>query len=74
MFDFLFTYTDGNTYQVQNVTKIIIKTASGSQELSGDGILSARIPLNTMCLYSASGNVTVSGANLMVIDIMKKDN
>ena len=72
MFDFHFVYFDENTYDVKDVTKIIVHTPSGSQELLGDAILSARIPLNTMYLYTPDGNITVSGNNLMVIDIKKQ--
>lgn len=73
MFDFHFTYSDGNTYDVRGVTKIVIKSTSGTQEFSGDDILTARIPLSSMYLYSQSGNVSVSGTNLMVVDVLKRD-
>ncbi len=73
MFDFHFAYSDGNTYDVRGVTKIVFKTVSGIQELSGDDILTARIPLGLICLYSQTGNVTVSGTNLIVVDVLKRD-
>ncbi len=73
MFDFHFVYTDGNTYDINNVYKIAIQTSSNLKELTGDDILSAKLPLKTMWLYSANGNFTVSGANLMVIDVVKQN-
>ncbi len=73
MFDFHFVYSDGNTYDVRGVTKIVFKSTSGIQELSGDDILTAKIPMGLMHLYSQSGNVTVSGTNLMVVDVLKSD-
>lgn len=73
MFDFRFVYSDGNTYYVKDVTKFAFKTASGIQEVSGDDILTARIPLGLIFLYSQTGNVTVSGTNLIVMDVLKCD-
>lgn len=73
MFDFHFAYSDGNSYDVTGVTKVIIRTATGTQELEGDEILTSKLPLNTMCLYSSDKNVTISGANLLVIDVLKQD-
>lgn len=75
MFDFHFVYSTGITYDVQNVNKIIIAKPSsanqGSVEIEGDEILSARIPLKSMCLYSDDGNFTVSGTDLIIIDVKK---
>lgn len=48
MFEFHFVYSDGNTYDVSDVNKILIQTASGNQEYCGDAILSARIPLKNI--------------------------
>lgn len=72
MFTFSFVYSDGGSYVVQDVNKIVIQTASGSMEVVGDDILTARLPLKSMCLYSNGGNVSVSGTNLMVIDVSKQ--
>lgn len=73
MFNFHFVYSDGNMYDVNDVTKIIVKTSTGLQEIEGDEILTAKIPLNFMYLYSQNGNVTISGTNLMVVDVLKSD-
>lgn len=73
MFDFHFAYSDGNTYDVTGVTKVFIKKASNIKELEGDEILTSRLPLDTMYLYSSAKNVTISGTNLLVIDVLKKD-
>lgn len=73
MLDFHFVYSDGNTYDVKGVTKILVRTSTGMQEIKGDDILTAKIPLGIMCLYSQNGNVTVSGTNLMVVDVLKRD-
>lgn len=73
MFDFHFVYRDGSTYDVKEVTKILVNTSAGVQEIKGEDILTARIPLNFMCLYSQNGNVTISGTNLMVVDVLKCD-
>ena len=72
MFDFHFAYSDGNTYDVTGVTKIVIQTAAGSKEISGDEILTSLLPLKTMCLFSPDENVTISGDNLIAIDVLKK--
>lgn len=74
MFDFRFFYSDGNTYHVENVTKAFVKTLGGKQELTGDDILTEKICLSDMFLYTPNGNITISGANLMVVDIMKQEN
>lgn len=73
MFDFHFVYADGNTYDVERVTKILYNTTAGTRKIEGENILDEKIPLSTMCLYSQSGNVTVSGKNLMVVDVLKRD-
>lgn len=73
MFDFHFAYSDGNTYNVNNVSKIKIPSSSGTKEIKGDDILTAVLPLKSMCLYSDAGNVTISGTNLMVVDVLKRD-
>lgn len=72
MFDFHFVYTDGRTYDIANVNKIVIQTASSLKELTGDAILSTDIPLKTMHLYSTNGNCTISGNNLLIIDVIKQ--
>lgn len=71
MFDFYFFYSDGRDYEIKNVTKILVESPTGLKEISGDNILSARIPLRTTYLYTDDGSYTVSGANLMVIDVRK---
>lgn len=73
MFDFHFIYSDGNTYDVKGVTKIRIGTTNGTKEFEGDQILTATIPLYTISLYFQNGNVTVSGTNLVIIDVRKHD-
>lgn len=73
MFDFHFVYSDGNTYDVKGVTKIFVKSPSGLIEFTDDDILTAKIPIGTMYLYSQNGNVTVSGTNLMIVDVLKHD-
>lgn len=73
MFDFHFIYSDGNTYDVKGVTKIRIGTTNGTKEFEGDQILTVTIPLYTIFLYSQNGNVTVSGTNLVIIDVRKHD-
>lgn len=72
MFDFHFAYSDGNTYDVKNVTKIKVMKSSGMTEISGDNILSDMIPLKSMCLYTDNGNISISGKDLMVIDVLKQ--
>lgn len=73
MFDFHFVYADGNTYDVENVTKLVTFSTNGPVEHTGDQILNVNIPLKVMCLHSAKGNVTVSGENLIVIDVLKQE-
>ncbi len=72
MFDFHFAYSDGNTYDIKNVNKISLQTPAGTKDIVGKDILSTYIPLETMSLYTDNGNVTISGTNLMVIDILKQ--
>ena len=74
MFDFHFVYSDGNTYDVKGVNKVMIQTPSNLKEVSGDSILATPLPLKTMYLYTANGCFTISGANLMVIDVLKQEN
>lgn len=73
MLDFRFTYSDGNFYEVKGVKKIIISTPSSTREVPGDEILATLLPLKTMYLYTTDGNITVSGTNLMVIDVVRQD-
>ena len=73
MYDFIFVYADGRTYNVNAVNKLVIHSTSGATEYTGDNILNVNIPLKTMYLHSAKGNVTISGTNLMVIDVMKHE-
>lgn len=72
MFSFLFTYSDGNTYKVNGVNKVIIH--GSAKEFSGEEILNTALPLKTMSLYTPDKNVTVSGNNLIVIDILREKN
>lgn len=74
MFDFHFVYSDGNTYDIKGVNKITIHTSTSLKEISGDSILTTPLPLKTMYLYTANGCFTVSGTNLMVIDVLKQEN
>lgn len=71
MFDFYFAYSDGRHCEVKNVTKILVESPSSLKEISGDDILSAKIPLKTTYLYTNDGNYTVSGTNLMMINVRK---
>lgn len=73
MFDFHFVYSDGNIYDVNGVNKIMIQTPSNLKEVSGDSILTTPLPLMTTYLYTANGCITVSGTNLMVIDVLKQE-
>lgn len=73
MFDFHFVYSDGNTYDIKNVNKISYQAPSGMKDIVGENILSSSIPLKTMSLYTDNGNITVSGVNLMIIDVLKQN-
>lgn len=74
MFDFHFVYSDGNFYDIKGVDKIVIQTASNLKEIVGESILATPLPLKTMYLYTSDGCFTVSGTNLMVIDVVKQEN
>ena len=74
MFDFHFVYSDGNSYDINGVNKIMIQTPSSLKEVAGDAILTTPLPLKTMYLYTSNGCFTVSGTNLMVIDVLKQEN
>ncbi|WP_297642801.1 hypothetical protein [uncultured Bacteroides sp.] len=73
MFDFRFIYLNDNAYGVSDITKITIQEADGLKDISGDDILTANIPLQTMYLHSDNGNYTVLGDNLMAIEITKRE-
>jgi len=73
MFDFHFAYSDGNFYDINEVHKIIIQTSDGLKEVAGDSILTTPLPLKTMYLYTSNGCATISGTNLMVIDVAKQE-
>lgn len=74
MFSFHFVYADGSEYTIGDITKVIIHSSAGYSELSGDDILSAKIPLpfKSMNLYGSSVNITVSGNDIKVIHVLKK--
>lgn len=72
MFDFHFVYSDGHTYDINGVNKIVVQVPTGLKEISGDSILTAQLPLKTTYLYSTNGCFTVSGTNLIVIDVLKQ--
>lgn len=73
MYTFSFTYSDGTTYSFKNVTRILISTASGTKEISGDDIAVSRLPLSNTYLYTPDGCISVSGNNLLVISVSKQD-
>ena len=72
MFDFHFKYVDGSKYDVTNVDKVILQWSGEPKEFSGDAILTANIPLKTMILRSSDRNTTISGDNLVAVDIIKR--
>lgn len=71
MFDFHFVYADGTIYDVANINKVVFPTSSGLTTITNDNILSAQFPLKTMYLYGPGTNFTVSGDNLIIIDVLK---
>lgn len=74
MFDFHFVYSDGLVYDVKDVTKIMIKGHTETREIANDDILTSKIPLSSSYyLYTPNGNITVSGSELKIIDIMKQN-
>lgn len=73
MFDFRFIYLNDSAYNASDITKITIQTSEGLKDISGDEILTANIPLQTMYLHSDSGNYTVLGDNLMAIEVTKRE-
>lgn len=74
MFNFHFVYSSGYVYDIIDVTKIKIKLHTETREINGVDILTAEIPLAAAYyLYTPNGNITVSGTDLKVIDIMKQN-
>lgn len=71
MFDIYFDYADGRSFDVKNVKKIAFEKCGNLTELIGDSIQDAQIPLKTLFLYTDNGSFTVSGDNLMVINVVK---
>ena len=71
MFDFKLFFSDGTTYTVANVKKVIYSVHDLNKTVTGDAILSARIPIADMSLYTDNNCVSVSGKNLLLIDISK---
>lgn len=72
MFNFHFLFTDGITYDVGNVNEIEIKCHEAYRKISGDDILSTRLPLDDMFLYTPGGCIAIAGKNLLVIDALKQ--
>lgn len=72
MFHFHFVFSDGLAYDVDNVHEITITIQKTHKSLSGDAILSERLPLDDMFLYTDSGCVSIAGKNLLVIDVSKR--
>lgn len=52
MFSFHFLFADGITYDVGNVNEVEIKCHEVYRKISGDDILSTRLPLDDMFLYT----------------------
>lgn len=73
MFDFRFIYSDDACYGAQGINKITIQTVDGLKDICGDEILTANIPLQEMYLHSDNVNYTVSGNNLMAIEVTKRE-
>lgn len=73
MFDFRFIYLNDACYGAEKIIKITIQTSDGLKDISGDDILTANIPLQTMYLHGNSKSYTVLGDNLMAIEITKRE-
>ena len=72
MFDFRFIYSEGKDYTVENVNKIGLHTTGGYTEIASDHILTAPLSLTTMSLFTSTGNVTVSGKDLVAIEVTEQ--
>lgn len=73
MFQFHFVYSDGNSYDVKNVNYIAVKSSSGFITITEDKILTAFIPIRSMCLYTTNSVVSISDSELIRIDILKQE-
>lgn len=71
MFDFQLLFSDGTKYTVKNVKKVIYSVRDLNKVVSGENILSERIPIADMSLYTDENCVSISGKDLLIIDISK---
>ena len=73
MFDFRFNYSEDDIYPVFDVEKISFQSENGWEEVSGDGIMSTCIPLDSIIhLYSSGGKFIVSCKGIRSLEIRKK--
>ena len=71
MYDFNLIFSDGTEYVVENVQKVIYPVRDMNKVISGDKIMSERIPTGDMSLYTGDKCVSISGKELLMIDITK---
>lgn len=72
MFDFRFNYSENDIYPVYDVDKVSFQSESEWKEISGEDIMSACIPLDTIIhLYSHNGKYIISCENVRSIEITK---
>ena len=74
MFDFRFNYSENDIYPVFNVDKVSFQSENGWEEVSGEDIMSAFIPLDTIIhLYNSDGKYIVSCENVRSLEIRKRE-
>lgn len=71
MYDFNLIFSNGKEYAVKNVQKVIYPKRDMNHVVAGDKIMSERIPAGDMSLYAGDKCVSISGKDLLMIDITK---
>lgn len=72
MYTFNFTYQDGQNKYFEHINEVKYYIRSDYM-VSGDDILKYRFPIGpTLHLFSDSSNISVSGNNLLYIEVKKE--
>lgn len=69
MFDFKLLFSNGTEYVVQNVIKVIYPHRGENHVVRKDRFLSERIPTCDLSLYTNDNCVSISGEDLLLIEI-----
>lgn len=71
MYDITLYFSDGTKHTVSNVKEIRYFKRDLIHSVTEDKFMSAAIPITDMCLYSEDSCISISGKNLIMINISK---